>query len=74
MCMMCLKYRIILLIFIKNPWKYLLTYFLLRGTAPYPAGALTAPLRPPAGLLATIGGSHIENLTRSASTVSPSSD
>ena len=46
MCMMCLKYRSILLIVTKNPWKYLLTYFLLRGPAPYPAGALTAPLRP----------------------------
>ena len=47
MCMMCLKYRIILLIVIKNPLVILLTYFLLRGAAPYPAaGALTAPLRP----------------------------
>ena len=42
MCMMCLKYRIILLIVIKNLWVILLTYFLL-----------TAPLIPPAGLLAT---------------------
>ena len=67
-----LKYRIILFIVMKNPWKYLLTYFLLRGAAPYPAGALTAPLRPQ--LVATFCGSHIENLTRSASTVSPSSD
>ena len=33
--------------------------FLLRGTAPYPAGALTTPLRPPAGLLATFGGFDI---------------
>ena len=74
MCMMCLKYRIILLIVIKNPWKYLLTYFVLRGAAPDPAGALTASFRPLAGLLATFGGSHIENLTRSGSTVSPSSD
>ena len=40
MCMMCLKYRIILLIVIKNPWVILLTYVLLRGTAPYPAEAL----------------------------------
>ena len=31
MCMMCFKYRIILLIVIKNPWVILLTYFLLRG-------------------------------------------
>ena len=29
----------------------LLTYFLHRGAAPYPAGALTGPLRLPAGLL-----------------------
>ena len=69
MCMMCLKYRIILLIVIKNPWKYLLTHVLLRGAAPYPAGgAYSAPQTP------TFGGSHIEHLTRSASTVSPSSD
>ena len=27
--------------------------------APYPAGALTAPLRPPAGLLATFSGFDI---------------
>ena len=46
MCMMCLKYRIIQLFVIKNPWKYLLTYFLFRGAAPCPAWALTAPLRP----------------------------
>ena len=51
MCMMCLKYRITLLIVIKNAWKYVLTYFSLRGAAPYPAGAITSPLRPPAGLL-----------------------
>ena len=51
MCMMCLKYRITLLIVIKNPWEnpWVLAYFLLRGAAPYPAGAgaITAPLRPP---------------------------
>ena len=35
-----------------NPWVHLLTYFLLRGAIPYPAGALTAPLRPP----------HIQNV------------
>ena len=29
MCMMCLKYRIILLIVIKNPWVILLTSGLL---------------------------------------------
>ena len=45
MCMMCLKYRILLLIVIKNPWVILLTYFLLRGATPYPTGAPTAPLR-----------------------------
>ena len=45
MCMMRLKYRIILLIVIKNPWVILLTYCLLPGAAPYPTGALTAPLR-----------------------------
>ena len=74
MCIMCLKYRIILLIVIKNPWKFYSHIFLLRGAAPYPAGVLTTPLRPPAGLLATFGGSQSEHLTRSASTVSPSSD
>ena len=63
MCMMCLKYRIILLIVIKNPWVILLTYFLLRGAAPYLAGALTAPLRP-----------FDIPIFSSASTVSPSSD
>ena len=69
--MMCLKYRNILLIVIKNPWKYYsYIYILLRGAAPTPLGRL----RPPAGLLATFGGSHIENLTRSASTASPSSE
>ena len=59
--MMCLKYRIILLIVIKNPWVQFPThmFFLLRGAAPYPAGALTAPLRHPAGLLATFGGFDI---------------
>ena len=62
MCMMCLIYRIILLIVIKNPWVHglntiLLTYFLLRGAA----GALTAPLRPPAGLIATFGGFDISD-------------
>ena len=36
-----------------EPVGPLLTYFLLRGTAPYPAGALTAPLRP----------LHIQNVT-----------
>ena len=45
MCKMCLKYRIILLIVIKNPLVILLTYFLLRGAAPYPAGALPALLK-----------------------------
>ena len=59
MYMMCFKCRIILLIVIKNPWVHLLTYILLRGAAPYPAGALTAPLRPPAGLLATLGSFDI---------------
>ena len=59
MCMMCLKYRIILLIVIKNPWVQFTHIFLLRGAAPYPAGALTAPLRPPAGLFATFGGFDI---------------
>ena len=48
MCMMCLKYRIILLIDIKNPWAILLAYVLF-----------TAPLIPPAGLLATFGGFDI---------------
>ena len=63
MRMMCLKYRIILLIVIKNLWVILLTYFLLRGAEPYPAEALTAPLRP------------FDIPTFSfASTVSPSSD
>ena len=33
-----------------------ITYFLLRVAAPYPAGALTAPPRPPAGLIATFSG------------------
>ena len=47
MCIMCLKYRIILLIVIKNPWVilHIYIYVLLRGAAPYPAGA-RAPLRP----------------------------
>ena len=34
MCMMCLKYRIILLIVIKNPWVILLTSGLLFDIAP----------------------------------------
>ena len=68
MCMLCLKYRSILLIVIKNSWKYLLTYFLLRGADPYPTGALTAPLRPPAGLF-DFDIPTLKNLTRSASTV-----
>ena len=59
MCMMYLKYRIILLIVINNPWVHLLTYFLLRGAAPYPGGTLTPPLKTPAGLLATFGGFDI---------------
>ena len=46
MCMITLKYRIILLIVIKYPWVILLAYFLLRGTAPYPAGVLTVPPKP----------------------------
>ena len=62
MCKMCLKYRIILLIVIKNPWVHLLAYFLLRGAVPYPVGAITSPLRPPAGLLAIFGGFDIPTL------------
>ena len=47
MCMMCFKYRIILLIVIQNPWVILLTYFLLLGATPYPAGgAYCAPQTP----------------------------
>ena len=63
MCMMFLKYRIILLIVVKNPWVILLTYFFAPGAGPYPAGALTAPLRP-----------FDIPIFSSASTVSPSSD
>ena len=79
MCMMCLKYRIILLLFF-----ILLTYFLLRGAAPNPAGALTAPLRPqlvctPPSVASTFSHSKyhshfLSQLGSSASTVSPSSD
>ena len=59
MCMMCLKYRIILIIVIKNPWVQFTHIFFAPGAAPYPAGAL----RPPAGLLATFGGFDIHNVT-----------
>ena len=61
MCMMCLNYRIILVIIIENPCVLLLTYCLLQGAASYPAGALTAPLRPLAGLIATFGGFDISD-------------
>ena len=61
MCMMCLKYRTILLIVVKNPWVHLLTYFWLLVAARYPAGSLTEPLRPVAGLLATFSGFDISD-------------
>ena len=65
MYMMSLRYRIILLIVIKNPVAHL---FFAPGAAPYPAVAFTAPLRPPAGYeIPTFKCSY-------ASTVSPASD
>ena len=48
MCMMCLKYRIILLIVIKNPWVILLTYFLLRVTLISDHSLAALPFRHPA--------------------------
>ena len=51
MCMMCLNYRIILLIVIKNPWFILLAYFWLgriqRPSDPstFPHSALHLPFR-----------------------------
>ena len=69
MCMMCLKYRIILLIVIKNV-DIMYSRMFCSGAPPRtPLWCLQRP-----GLLTTFSGSHIENLTRSASTVSPSSD
>ena len=46
MCMMCLKYRIILLIVIKNPLVILLTYFLHRAPARTLLGRLQRPSDP----------------------------
>ena len=69
MCMMCLKYRIILLFFF-----ILLTCFLLRGAAPRPAGAVAAPHRQTSW---SARHSHIQNLTLIYDhilAVSPSSD
>ena len=40
MCMMCLKYRIILLIVIETPWKYLLTYYFSGAPPRTPLGRL----------------------------------
>ena len=65
MCMMCLKYRIILLIVIKNP---LLTYFLLRGRPVPRWGAYSTPQTP-----SWLQHSHIQRQL-DASTALPSSD
>ena len=43
---MCLKYWIILLLVIKNPWVILLKYVLLRGAARTPLGRLQRPSDP----------------------------